>query len=129
MFPAITAFYAGILGLIYLGLTGLVIYGRATFKVFNGDGGHDNMRGMIRAHANFIEYVPLILVLVALLESSGANSVLIRTMMIALCVVRALHPFGMLARERSPVQAICRGAGSMITWVILGIAAIMLIFR
>jgi uncharacterized membrane protein YecN with MAPEG domain len=129
IFPGITAFYAAILGLIYVALTGLVVFGRGKFKVFNGDGGNQTMHQMIRAHANFNEYVPLLLVLIGFLEAGGGSPSMVRTMLIVLVIARALHPFGMLAREKTLQQMICRGFSSLATWIILIVVSILLLTR
>jgi uncharacterized membrane protein YecN with MAPEG domain len=115
IFPGITAFYAAILGLIYVALTGLVVFGRGKFKVFNGDGGNQTM--------------PLLLVLIGFLEAGGGSPSIVRIMLIVLVVARALHPFGMLAREKSVRQMICRGFSSLATWIILIVVSILLLTR
>ena len=129
MLPAITAFYAGLLGLIFLALTALVSYGRHTYKITDGDGANPRMRQMIRAHANFAEYVPLTLILIALLESTGTAPAIIRTLLIILVVARALHPFGMLAPDKTLQQTLCRGFGALATWLTLLTAAALLLTR
>ena len=60
----ITAFYGGLLGITFMYLSILVIQGRRSGKISLGDGGDNHFLGVIRAHANFAEYVPLILSLI-----------------------------------------------------------------
>src|SRR5215475_13901242 len=69
----ITLATAGALGLIGLILALRVTMGRAKHKVNMGDGGNPDMIVRMRTHANFVEYVPLMLVLLGLLELGGAN--------------------------------------------------------
>src|SRR5262245_12680197 len=64
---------AGALGLIGLILALRVTMGRAKHRVNMGDGGNPDMIVRMRTHANFVEYVPLMLVLLGLLELGGAN--------------------------------------------------------
>ncbi|SIQ21410.1 MULTISPECIES: MAPEG family protein [Acidiphilium] len=127
IFPHITAIYAAILALIYLAITGWVVAGRGKFKVLHGDGGNDNLNRRIRAHANFNEYVPLILVLAALLEARGAGTVTMNALLLPLVVARVIHPFGMMARENSTQQFALRAPGAFITWVVLAVVAVMLL--
>ena len=127
IFPHITAIYAAILALIYLAITGWVVAGRGKFKVLHGDGGNDNLNRRIRAHANFNEYVPLILVLAALLEARGAGTVTMNALLLPLVVARVIHPFGMMARANSPQQFALRAPGALITWVVLAVVAVMLL--
>ena len=69
----ITLTTAGILGLLGLGLSFRVSMGRGKYKVYMGDGGNPDMIVLMRTQANFVEYVPLLLVLLGLLELGGAN--------------------------------------------------------
>ena len=70
--PVVTAFYAGLLGLVGLALAVLVVRGRLIHKVGLGTGGKAEMERPVRVFGNFTEYVPLILVLLALGESLAA---------------------------------------------------------
>ena len=55
------------------------------------------LRSAIRAHANFIEYVPIITLMVAMLEMSGLAATRVHLLMGALLLARLLHPLGMYA--------------------------------
>jgi uncharacterized membrane protein YecN with MAPEG domain len=129
IFPAITAFYAALLGLVHFGLSGWVVAGRGQYKAIHGDGGNDGLSKRIRAHANFAEYVPLILLLLAFLEASGGNHTALRIMLIALVVARVLHPFGMVARMNSPQQFAFRGVPALITFAVLLVSSVLLLVR
>jgi uncharacterized membrane protein YecN with MAPEG domain len=129
IFPAMTAFYAALLGLVLFGLTAWVIAGRGQYKVIHGDGGNDQLSKRIRAHANFVEYVPLILLLIGFLEASGGNRAVVRGMLIALLVARVLHPFGMVAKVNSIQQFACRGLPAIITFTVLLVASLLLMMR
>ncbi|MDP4004888.1 MAPEG family protein [Methylobacterium sp. NEAU K] len=129
MFPATTAFYAALLALLYLGLSGWVMASRVSGNVLVGDGGDDVLLKRVRSHANFSEYVPLALILVGLLEAGGAGHGLVQGLLLALLVGRILHPVGMFAPPNSPRQYACRGGGILLTMATLGIAAIALLLR
>ncbi len=86
IFPATTAFYAGLLALVYLGLSGWVIGARVSGNVLLGDGGDDTVLRRVRSHANFAEYVPLALIVIGLLEASGGSHGLVRALLVALLV-------------------------------------------
>lgn len=73
MFPA-TLLTAGALGLVLLVLSYRVVQMRLAGKVSLGDGGDDRLLARTRAHANFAEYVPLILILMLLIESAYAGA-------------------------------------------------------
>ena len=129
IFPDITAFYASLLALILVGLSGWVIAGRGAKNTMLGDGGDATMTRRIRAHANFIEYVPLALLIIALLEGSGASRGFVRVLLLILLVARILHPFGMIAPDKSPQQLACRGGGIVGTLLVLLVAALDLLIR
>ena len=63
MSAPITALWAGLLGILSLLLAMNVVRARTSEKVIFGDGGVLVMQQRIRVHGNFIEYVPLALVL------------------------------------------------------------------
>ena len=69
--PSITGFYLGILALLYVVLGLQVSRLRRGNRSLFGDGDNIKLRSAIRAHANFAEYVPIIVLMVALLEMSG----------------------------------------------------------
>ena len=77
-FPATTAFYAALLALLYLGLSGWVMAERLSGNILHGDGGDADLQKRMRSQANFVEYVPIALILIALLEARGAGPVDLR---------------------------------------------------
>ena len=128
-YPALTAFYAALFALLYVGLSSWVVAGRLRADVLHGDGGNPNLEKRIRAQGNFGEYVPLALLLVALLEASGGSPTLVRGLLIVLLAARVLHPFGMFAPKNSPRQFACRGGGILATFAVVAVAAIALLLR
>jgi uncharacterized membrane protein YecN with MAPEG domain len=93
MIVTITPLYAGLLALWYLVLSVRVIQYRASAKINLGDGGDSTMLRRIRAHGNFSEYVPLILVLMGLLELGKAPAYELHGIGAALLLARLLHGF------------------------------------
>ena len=67
MATPITALWTGLLGLLMLVLAMRVVRTRVTENVIFGDGGSALMLQRIRVHANFIEYVPMGVVLLLVL--------------------------------------------------------------
>ncbi len=128
-YPALTAFYAALFALLYVGLSSWVVAGRLRADVLHGDGGNPDLEKRIRAQGNFGEYVPLALLLVALLEASGGSPTLVRGLLIVLLAARVLHPFGMFAPKNSPRQFACRGGGILATFAVVAVAAIALLLR
>jgi len=128
-FPAVTAFHAGLLALIYLGLSGGVVAGRLSMGVLHGDGGREALEKRIRSQANFGEYVPFALLLIAFVEAGGGSLTLVRSLLIVLLIARLLHPIGMFAPPNSPRQFACRGGGVIATFSVIAVAAVTLLVR
>lgn len=97
----ITSFYLGCLGLLYLGLSINVIRNRWKFRKSLGSGSEDQLEKAIRMHGNFSEYVPLVVLMMALLEFNKENSALIHSFGIALLLGRGAHAYG-LAIKKAP---------------------------
>ena len=87
----ITATTASLLTFVYVFLAFKVIALRRTEKIALGDGGVQKLQAAIRAHGNFSEYVPLSLVLMALLELDHFASTALMVVALALVLGRVLH--------------------------------------
>jgi uncharacterized membrane protein YecN with MAPEG domain len=88
-----------------------------------GDGGDEGLRRRIRAQGNFIEYVPLALLALALAEYRQASTLLVLGLGAALVLGRLLHAGGMLGGS-----VLLRGAGMLLTYASLLGSAGYLIF-
>jgi hypothetical protein len=127
--PSITAAYLGILALLYAVLGLQVSRLRRGNQVLFGDGGNIKLRSAIRAHANFAEYVPLIVLMVAMLEISGMPAARVHLLMGALLVAPLLHPLGMYVGPRTLQFQICRVGGILLTILVLIASAVLLLRR
>lgn len=122
----LTSIYAGLLALVFLVLSIRVIQGRSAAGVSLGDGGDGPLNRRIRAHANFAEYVPLCLGLIALLEVGGAPTWLLHTLGIGLVVGRLGHGYALAFAEHFPPG---RMVGTLLTFLVLltgGIGCLLL---
>lgn len=126
MIVPITALYAGVLALI-LGALGYQVgstRNRTGISILHGD--DMDLAEKIRRHANFIENVPLALILMCVLELNGAGAGLLHGLGIALVVARIVHPLGLHHDNmRHPLRAI--GAG--VTFLVTAIAALAAIWQ
>src|SRR5262245_17048230 len=127
--PSVTGFYLGILALIYAVLALRVAGLRRSNRALFGDAENKTLRNAIRIHANFIEYVPIITLLVALLEMSGMPAVRVHLLMGALLLSRLLHPMGMTAPPRTWQFNAGRVGGLLLTIAVLVAAAITALQR
>jgi uncharacterized protein len=127
--PMITANYLAILALLYTVLALQVMRLRQGNRADFGDGDSASLRSAIRVHANFAEYVPIIALMVALLEMSGASAVRVHVLMGALLVSRLLHPLGLYAKPNTLPFWIGRAGGIAITIGLLIASALMILTR
>jgi len=70
-----------------------------------GDANDETLRRRIRAHGNFVEYVPTGLIVVGLVEAGGAAKLLVVGLAAALLVSRVLHAIGMLYTSTPTLRA------------------------
>jgi hypothetical protein len=89
----ITPLYAGILAIVFFALSLRVIAVRG--RVSLGDGGDPVVLRRMRGHANFAEYVPLILLLMGFLELNQAPARLLHGMGLTLLAARLLHGYAL----------------------------------
>jgi uncharacterized protein len=127
--PSITATYLALLALLYTVLALQVGRLRQRDRAAFGDNGSKQLRSAIRAHANFIEYVPIIALMVAMLEMSGLAAIWVHLLMAALLVSRLLHPLGMYAAPNTLQFRIGRVGGITITLALLVTCALTILSR
>ena len=127
--PAITATYLGVLGLLYAFLGLRVARFRRGNKIAFGDADNLYLRSAIRAHANFAEYVPIIVIMNALLEMGGAPAAQMHVLLGTLTLSRVLHPFGMHAKPMTPQFIVGRIVGVILTFFVLVASALLLLRR
>ncbi|SEC51875.1 MAPEG family protein [Bradyrhizobium erythrophlei] len=127
--PSITAGYLAILALLYAVLALQVLRLRRSSRAPFSDGGNIPLRNAIPVHANFMEYVPIITLMVAFLEMAGAPPSRVYLLMGALLLSRLIHPLGMYAAPGSLRFAIGRAGGIFITISLLVTCAVTTLLR
>jgi uncharacterized protein len=127
--PLITSVYLAVLALLYTILAVQVGRLRMRDRAAFGDNGSLALRRAIRAHANFIEYVPIITLMVAMLEMSGLGATWVHLLMGALLVSRLLHPLGMYAAPNTLQFRVGRMGGITITYILLIACALTILAR
>ncbi len=110
------AIYAGANGLILLGLALHVGRTRQLRGISIGDGGDAEMIRGMRAQANFTEYVPLCLILLALMALIGTPVWLVHLFGLVLTFGRVLHGWH-FARAGAPGWM--RSVGATLTLLVL----------
>lgn len=116
MHAPITALWTGLLGLLMLALALRVVRARQTENIIFGDGGNVIMLQRIRVHANFVEYVPMGLLLLLVLELNGVGAAWLHALGASLFVARLLHAFGL---STSTGTTPGRFLGTVVTWLVV----------
>jgi len=116
--------YAALLAFVFIALSVHVIRFRRSLKIAIGSNGDAAMERAVRVHANFAEYAPLALLLLAFAEMQGAYGPLIHGLAGALLIGRCAHAWG-LAQEQEDLRL--RVTGMILTFAVIGSAAGLLL--
>jgi uncharacterized membrane protein YecN with MAPEG domain len=112
--------FAGAFALINLWLAFRVSAVRRRARVSVGDGDNPALLGRMRAQANFVEYTPFVIILIALIEIVGGSKTWLWAIGIVYALGRIAHAFGM---DRQTIPNPLRAGGALVTWgVLLGLA-------
>jgi uncharacterized protein len=121
----VTPLYAGILTVWFVVLSARVASVRHRGISF-GDNGDIEVTRIIRAQANFAEYVPLALLMMGFLEASRYSIYLLHALCIALVIARLLHGF---ALSFGWARKFGRFTGTAVTFVVLLLEAALCIYQ
>lgn len=105
----VTLATACVLALMGFVLAARVSGARRKHRVSLGDKGNDEVLLRTRIHGNFVEFVPFILILMALLEASGASRNGLMACGALLFILRLMHVVGMPRPAPNVFRAV--GAG------------------
>src|SRR5438067_3196750 len=121
----VTPLYAGLLALWFVLLSVRVVNLRRRGNPF-GDNGDIEIKRIVRAQANFAEYVPLALLLMGFLEVSRYSIYLLHALGLILLVARLLHG---LALSFDWQGRFGRVAGAGLTFTVLLIEAFLTLYQ
>jgi uncharacterized protein len=119
------ALYVGLFGILLIILSLQVSLVRRDARVALGDGDNETLRRRIRAHGNFVEFVPIALLLLALAEHTGMGSLFIHLFGIILLVGRIAHAYGICQKDE---VFIFRMVGTIATLSVIGILSLYCIW-
>ena len=112
----VSSLYAVLGALLLLRLSLNVVKLRNQYRVSVGDGGFSELQTAIRVHGNAIEYIPISLILLLLMEMNGAKVWMIHMCGIVLIASRILHSYGLKNHDYSQ-----RRMGMMGTYLAIGL--------
>lgn len=119
------ALYVGLFGILLIVLSLRVSFVRRDARVALGDGDNELLRRRIRAHSNFVEFVPIALLLLMLAEHTGLGSLLIHLFGIVLLAGRISHAYGI---SQTNEVFIYRMVGTIATLTVIGLLSLYCIW-
>ena len=121
----VTPLYAGLLVLWFVVLSARVVNLRRRGIIF-GDNGDIGVIRIVRAQANFAEYVPVALVMMGFLEASRFSIYILHALGLTLLIARLLHG---LALSFGWQIKFGRAAGAALTFIVLLIEAVLCLYQ
>ena len=120
---AITALYAGILAIfaLYLSSRAGLFRGKTGISVLVGEPQNMELAERVRAHQNFLEYVPIMLILMGIVEINGGSTTFLHVIGVLLVVSRIAHAMGLKHDNMAhPGRLVGAGGTALITLVTAG---------
>ncbi len=117
----ITLLYASLLTILAIFLAIKVGMNRVDTNIMTGEGESSMLLQSVRAHGNLIEYAPLALILLALLEMQNVSDSMLHLCGSLFFLARILHAYGVtISRESTPYRLV----GALGTWLIMFIMSL-----
>ena len=121
----ITLLYASLLTILAIFLAIKVGMNRVETNIMTGEGESSILLQSVRAHGNLIEYAPLALILLALLEMQNVSDLTLHLCGSLFFLARILHAYGVtISRESTPYRLV----GALGTWLIMLIMSLVGIY-
>ncbi len=96
---------------------------RRDMKLAYGDAGDSQMNRRIRAHGNFVENAPFLILLTGALEYTDAPAFVVALVALAFLVARGLHAYDTLFGKKTALRA----PAMLIQHIVMVVAAIYLV--
>lgn len=126
MTPAITALYAIVFAVLMIVLSTHVTMLRASLGVSINDGGNKELALRMRRHGNFVENVPMIVLLMLLAELLGRGALWLHAAGLLLLLGRVMHAVGL---QHDNAKTLLRILGGMLTKLAALVAAVAILWR
>lgn len=121
MILPITLTIAGAAALLNIWLGRRVGQMRLAHRISIGDGGNQALTARMRAQANFIEYTPFVLILMALIELAVGSKLWLWAVGVVYILGRIAHGFGMDRPHPDPLRLRMIGIATTLL-ILLGLA-------
>ncbi|PVZ85039.1 hypothetical protein C9426_21180 [Serratia sp. S1B] len=119
----VSALYVVLGALLLLKLSFDVVRLRMQYRVAFGDGGFYELQTAIRIHGNAVEYIPIAMIMLLIMEMNGAQVWMVHLCGLLLMLGRLVHYYGLHHRDMS-----WRRSGMAATYVSLILMVIANLF-
>jgi uncharacterized membrane protein YecN with MAPEG domain len=121
----VTSYYAAVLAMLFLVLSARVIVARRESRTQFGSGSNAALERRMRVHANFAEYAPFGLLLLALAELRGISVLWLHAMGGLLAIGRVVHAIGVSRPQTDELGRVIGMSGTLIA--IAGTSALIVV--
>lgn len=114
----VTALYAGLLAIYALGLSFRAgsYRGKIGVSILYGEPPNMELAQRVRVHQNFLEYVPMLLILMGIIELNGGSALFLHVAGVVLIISRIAHALGLKHDNMGhPGRAIGAGGTALLT--------------
>jgi len=124
----ITAIYAGLLAIFALVLSARAgsYRARAGISILYGNPVNWELAQRVRVQQNFLEYVPLVLILMAVSELNGASSTMLHSVGALLIIARIAHMVGLKHDNMAHIGRLIGAAGSALITLVMAVYTLWL---
>lgn len=125
----ITALYAGVLAIFALVLSARAgsYRGKTGVSVLYGDPINWELAQRVRAHQNFLEYVPVLLILLGISELNGASSTYLHSIGALLVIARIAHAIGLRHDNMAHIGRLIGAGGTALLTLVAAVYAIWMV--
>ena len=118
----VTALYAGVFALfaLFLSFKAGSLRGKTGISILYGEPVNWELAENVRRHQNFLEYVPMIIILMGVIELNGGSTMLLHVVGVLLFVSRIAHMLGLHADNMSHVGRVIGAGGSALLTLVAG---------
>ncbi len=110
----ITGLYGAIMMIFALALSARAgsFRGKSGISILHGDPVNNELAQRVRVHQNFLEYVPMAIILMGILELNGGNTIFLHVFGVVLIIARYAHAIGLRHDNMSHVGRLVGAAGT-----------------
>ena len=125
----ITALYAGILMIFALALSFRAggFRGKTGISVGHGEPVNMDLAERVRIHQNFLEYVPMAVILMGILETNGGNATFLHVFGVVLIVARIAHAVGLKHDNMGHPGRVIGAGGTALISVVAALYALWMV--